>query len=105
MENNKQDWLDRKIQGFLNIVKAMGQDSKTVILTGSIILNFYLVNKLITTTEDLNKAIATEIRKQVPAEVRKETTEQLAPAKSKIDSTVTIIRESLQPNGGTPNDK
>lgn len=84
----KKDVVDRKIDGFLQIVKMVITDTKAVLLTGSVILNFYLGNQLIENTKDYSKIIIEEVRRQTEI--------QLAPTKNKVDSTVTIIRESLE---------
>lgn len=84
----KKDVVDRKIDGFLQIVKMVITDTKAVLLTGSVILNFYLGNQLIENTKDYSKIIIEEVRRQTEI--------QLTPTKNKVDSTVTIIRESLE---------
>lgn len=84
----KRDVVDRKIDGFLKIVKMVVTDTKAVLLTGSVILNFYLGNQLIENTKDYSKIIIEEVRRQTEI--------QLVPTKNKVDSTVTIIRESLE---------
>lgn len=83
----KKDMVDRKIDGFLNIVKMVITDTKAVLLTASVALNFYLGNQLIENTKDYSQIIIEEVRRQTDI--------QLQPTKNKIDSTVTIIRESL----------
>ena len=84
----KKDVVDRKIDGFLQIVKMVITDTKAVLLTGSVILKFYLGNQLIENTKDYSKIIIEEVRRQTEI--------QLTPTKNKVDSTVTIIRESLE---------
>lgn len=83
----KKDMVDRKIDGFLNIVKMVITDTKAVLLTASVALNFYLGNQIIENTKDYSQIIIEEVRRQTDI--------QLQPTKNKIDSTVTIIRESL----------
>lgn len=95
INSNNKDWLDRKVDGFLNIVKAMGQDSKTVILTGSVILNFWLGNRLIKQTEDLSKVIIEEVRKQSPSLIKEETQSQLKETKERIDTTLNQVKRKL----------
>lgn len=94
-EQDKKDWLDRKIYGFLEIVKVMGEDSKTVILTGSVILNFWLSSKLIKTTEDLSETIIQEVRKQSKPLLEEVTRTELAPYKDKLDTTINKVNKVL----------
>ena len=79
----------------MEIVKVMGQDSKTVILTGSVILNFWLGSKLIRTTEDLSETIIQEVRRQSKPLLEEATRVELAPYKDKLDTTINKVNKVL----------
>ena len=89
--NQKDDFITRRVNDFLKITNAVGKDAKNVIITFCLVIIGYLGNKVL----DLSGQITEEVRKQLPSEVRKVTTEELREPKSKIDSTITIIKESL----------
>lgn len=89
------DFIDRKIDravgGVESFFKLALQDTKTFVLVLSICANMYLVWKLIDTNEKMRDAVIEEVRRQVPKEVKKETTHQLEPVKNKVD---TLYKES-----------
>ncbi|MGV6945054.1 hypothetical protein [Sphingobacterium kyonggiense] len=65
MSEQKQDVVDRKVDGLVKIFGLAYKDVVALVATLSILLNIYLVNKLITTNEELNSKIVDEVRKQV----------------------------------------
>lgn len=84
------DFIDRKIDravgGVESFFKLATEDSRIFILVLSICANIYLTYKLIDTNEKMRDAVIEEVRRQVPAEVRKEASSQLKPVKDKVDT-------------------
>lgn len=91
MENK--DFIDRKIGGIEKLFSLALKDSKTFILVISVCANIYLGHKIIKTNEEMREAIVEEVRRQVPHEVRKETTEQLIGVAEKVDTVLNQSRE------------
>ena len=75
MSEVKQDVIDRKVDGVVKIFGLAYKDIVALVATLSILLNVFLVHKIITTNEDLNAKIVEEVRRQVPRAV-----EESAPA-------------------------
>lgn len=91
------DFLDRKIEGSVGGVERlfhlMIRDPISLIAVISILLNIYLGNKLIKTNEEMRNAVIEEVRRQVPMEVQRETTEQLNSVSEKVDTIYNQSRE------------
>lgn len=94
--NVNKDFLSRRVDDILKLTNAVKQDVKSLVLTGSLILNFFLVNKLINTNEVFRKEISEEIRKQVPTEVQKQTKDKLEGLVDTIKSTTQDVRNYLE---------
>lgn len=69
MSEVKQDMIDRKVDGVVKIFGLARQEILALVATISILLNVYLVYKIITMNEDLNGKIVEEVRRQVPQAV------------------------------------
>lgn len=65
MSEVKQDMIDRKVDGVVKIFGLAYKDIVALVATISILLNVFLVYKIITMNEDLNAKIIDEVRKQV----------------------------------------
>lgn len=65
MSEQKQDMIDRKVEGVVKIFGLAYKDIVALVATLSILLNIFLVYKIITMNEDLNAQIVDEVRKQV----------------------------------------
>ena len=100
MENKdtqiKKDAISRRVDDFLRIVNAVGKDARAVLLTASLILNFYLGNKLINQDREWTKYIMEEVRRQATPLIKKETTEQLYPYKERLDTTLTKVNSMIE---------
>lgn len=92
INNNKKDWLDRRVSNFLDIVGAVGKDVRSVILTASLILNFVLFQKLF----DMNDKIVEEVRKQSLPIIREQAESQLKDTKDRIDTTLNQVKRKLE---------
>ena len=88
MSEVKQDMIDRKVDGVVKIFGLTYKDVVALVATLSILLNVYLVYKIITMNEDLNAKIVEEVRRQVPRAV-----EESVPAV--VDSKLEGVREGV----------
>ncbi len=88
MSEIKQDIIDRKVDGVVKIFGLAYKDIVALVATLSILLNVYLVYKIITMNEDLNAKIVEEVRRQVPRAV-----EERVPAV--VDSKLEGVREGV----------
>jgi len=88
MSDVKQDVIDRKVDGVVKIFGLAYKDVVALVATLSILLNVFLVHKIITTNEDLNAKIVEEVRRQVPRAV-----EESVPAV--VDSKLEGVREGV----------
>lgn len=88
MSEVKQDMIDRKVDGVVKIFGLAYKDIVALVATLSILLNVYLVYKIITMNEDLNAKIVEEVRRQVPRAV-----EESVPAV--VDSKLEGVREGV----------
>lgn len=99
MENRdtNKDFIDRKIEGSVGGVERlfhlMIKSPTSLIAVISIIGNLYLGNKLIQTNEEMRNAVIEEVRRQVPVEVQRETSEQLNSVSEKVDTIYNQSRE------------
>lgn len=90
------DFIDRKVEGVETLFNLAVKDVKSLIIVLSILCNIYLGHKVIKTNEDMRKEIVNEIRRQVPAEVKRETNEQLLGITSKVDTVLNTSREAIK---------
>lgn len=95
LDNPKQDMIDRKISAFSLLFDLMSRDWKNFIMTLSIISNIYLGHSLIKTNKEMSQQIIEEVRRQAVPAIRNETSRQLEPIKSKIDTTVNQINNLI----------
>lgn len=97
---DNRDWLDRKLELIpkaIQVLYSMVQEnSKSFILTLSLLANIYLVNKIINTNEIMNEKIITEVRKQVPSQVKVEAESQLEGLADSIKNTTQDVREFIK---------
>lgn len=84
----KQDMIDRKVDGVVKIFGLAYKDIVALVATISILLNVYLVYKIITMNEDLNAKIVEEVRRQVNPAV-----EERVPVV--VDSRLEGVREGV----------
>lgn len=88
MSDVKQDMIDRKVDGVVKIFGLAYKDIVALVATISILLNVYLVYKIITMNEDLNAKIVEEVRRQVPQAVNERVPEV-------VDSRLEGVREGV----------
>lgn len=88
MSDVKQDMIDRKVDGVVKIFGLAYKDVVALVATISILLNVYLVYKIITMNEDLNAKIVEEVRRQVPQAVNERVPEV-------VDSRLEGVREGV----------
>lgn len=95
-ETNK-DFIDRKMEGWVGVVERLSRiminHPSSLIAVISILGNLYLGNKLIQTNEEMRNAVIEEVRRQVPVEVQRETSEQLNSVSEKVDTIYNQSRE------------
>lgn len=85
MSEQKQDMIDRKVDGVVKIFGLAYKDVVALVATISILLNVYLVNKVISTNEDLNAKIVDEVRKQVEPAVERKVSDGLEPIREGVN--------------------
>lgn len=95
LDNNNKDFIDRKVAWFTVLFDLMSRDWKNFIMTLSIISNIYLGHLLIKTNKEMSQQIIEEVRRQAVPAIRTETSRQLEPIKSKIDTTVNQINNLI----------
>lgn len=88
---NKQDLIDRKVDGLGKLWGYFLQKPVGFICFLSIMANIWLTHKLITTNERMSQAIIVEVKKQVAPEVK----EQLKPTKASIDTVVNKVLDVI----------
>lgn len=95
-ENEKKDFITRRVEDFTTLVGLMTKDAKTTLMTISLIVNFWLGHKVIKRTEDFTQVIIEEVRRQSKPLIKEETSKQLTPYKDKIDTTINEVREVIK---------
>jgi len=93
----KGDFLDRKIESFIDVIervfKLALQDTRTLIIVLSISANIYLIDKVISTNEKMRDEVIKEVRRQVVPQVKRETSEQLGGISLKVDTILNNAKE------------
>lgn len=97
LDNKKQDMLDRKIDGVVKIFGLAQRDFMALMLTLSLLLNIVQYYDVRRTERVLNDEIKEEIRRQAVPAIRNETSKQLEPIKSKVDTTMEKINNLITP--------
>ena len=93
--NNKKDYLDRKIDGIRTIFGLAERDFMALMLTLSLLLNLAQYYDVRRTERELNDEIKEEIRRQAVPAIRKETSDQLKPIKTELDTVISRAKEKL----------
>ena len=97
LDNEKQDMLDRKISGVVKIFGLAERDFMALMLTLSLLLNLVQYYDVRRTERVLNDEIKEEIRRQAVPAIKNETSKQLEPIKSKVDTTMEKINNLITP--------
>ena len=97
LDNEKQDFLDRKIIGVKTIFGLAERDFMALMLTLSLLLNLVQYYDVRRTERVLNDEIKEEIRRQAVPAIKNETSKQLEPIKSKVDTTMEKINNLITP--------
>ena len=97
LDNEKHDFLDRKIQGVKTIFGLAERDFMALMLTLSLLLNLVQYYDVRRTERVLNDEIKEEIRRQAVPAIKNETSRQLEPIKSKVDTTMEKINNLITP--------
>lgn len=79
--SEKADFIDRKVDGLVKIFGLAYKDFVVLVGTLSIILNIYLVYRLLNTTDSLNSQIVEEVRRQSRPIIK----EEVEPIKSGVE--------------------
>lgn len=93
--NNKKDYLDRKIDGLRTIFGLAERDFMALMLTLSLLLNLAQYYDVRRTERELNDEIKEEIRRQAVPAIRRETSDQLRPIKTELDTVISRAKEKL----------
>ena len=93
--NNKKDYLDRKIDGIRTIFGLAERDFMALMLTLSLLLNLVQYYDVRRTERVLNDEIKEEIRRQAVPAIRRETSDQLKPIKTELDTVISRAKEKL----------
>ena len=93
--NNKKDYLDRKIDGIRTIFGLAERDFMALMLTLSLLLNLAQYYDVRRTERELNDEIKEEIRRQAVPAIRRETSDQLKPIKTELDTVISRAKEKL----------
>lgn len=93
--NNKKDYLDRKIDGLRTIFGLAERDFMALMLTLSLLLNLAQYYDVRRTERELNDEIKEEIRRQAVPAIRRETSDQLRPIKTELDTVISKAKEKL----------
>lgn len=97
LDNEKQDAIDRKIDGIVKIFGLAQRDFMALMLTLSLLLNIVQYYDVRRTERVLNDEIKEEIRRQAVPAIKNETSRQLEPIKSKVDTTMERINNLITP--------
>lgn len=97
LDNEKQDMIDRKIDGVVKIFGLAQRDFMALMLTLSLLLNIVQYYDVRRTERVLNDEIKEEIRRQAVPAIRNETSKQLEPIKTKVDTTMERINNLITP--------
>ena len=104
MSEVKQDMIDRKVDGVVKIFGLAYKDIVALVATISILLNVFLVYKIITMSEDLNAKIVDEVRRQVPKAVNEsvpvEVDRKLEGVREGVDKALNKVDTIVQKIGG-----
>ncbi|TCV17147.1 hypothetical protein EDC17_101166 [Sphingobacterium alimentarium] len=96
--------IDRKVDGVVKIFGLAYKDVVALVATLSILLNVYLVYKIITMNEDLNAKIVDEVRRQVPKAVNEsvpvEVDRKLEGVREGVDKALNKVDTIVQKIGG-----
>ena len=95
--DNKKDFLDRKFDGVKTIFGLAERDFMALMLTLSLLLNLVQYYDVRRTERVLNDEIKEEIRRQAVPAIRNETSKQLEPIKTKVDTTMERINNLITP--------
>ena len=79
--SEKADFIDRKVDGLVKIFGLAYKDFVVLVATLSVILNIYLVYRLLNTTDSLNSQIVEEVRRQSRPIIK----EEVEPIKSGVE--------------------
>ena len=93
--NNKKDYIDRKIDGLRTIFGLAERDFMALMLTLSLLLNLVQYYDVRRTERELNDEIKEEIRRQAIPAIRRETSDQLRPIKTELDTVISRAKEKL----------
>ena len=93
--NNKKDYIDRKIDGLRTIFGLAERDFMALMLTLSLLLNLAQYYDVRRTERELNEEIKEEIRRQAVPAIRRETSDQLRPIKTELDTVISRAKEKL----------
>ena len=96
LDNNK-DFLDRKFDGVKTIFGLAERDFMALMLTLSLLLNIVQYYDVRRTERVLNDEIKEEIRRQAVPAIKNETSRQLEPIKTKVDTTMERINNLITP--------
>ena len=86
-----EDFIDRKVDGLVKIFGLAQRDFMALMLVLSLIGNIILVYQLGEVRKEMTHMVIEEVRKQVP----QETSKQLRPIKSSVDTTMKQIQEHI----------
>ena len=95
--NEKMDFIDRKITGVKTIFGLAERDFMALMLTLSLLLNIVQYYDVRRTERVLNDEIKEEIRRQAVPAIKNETSRQLEPIKTKVDTTMERINNLITP--------
>ena len=93
--NNKKDYLDRKIEGIRTIFGLAERDFMALMLTLSLVFNIIQYFDTRSTEKELHSQIVEEVRRQAVPAIRKETSDQLKPIKTELDTVISKAKERL----------
>lgn len=100
MENNNNnrgnpDFIDRKLDGVVKIFGLTERNFMALMLTLSLLFNIVQYFDTRTTEKELHNQIVEEVRRQAVPEIRKETSNQLKPIKTELDTVISKAKERL----------
>jgi hypothetical protein len=82
----EKDVIDRKVDGVVKLFELVRRNVLAFVATISIVGNVFLVYKIITTNEELNKQIVEEVRKQVAPAVEQKVDDKLDGVVTGVDN-------------------
>lgn len=85
--SEKADFIDRKVDGIVKIFGLAYKDFVVLVATLSVILNIYLVYRLLDTTDNLSSQIVEEVRRQSRPIIK----EEVEPIKSGVERATSQI--------------